>query len=455
MARKFLERRGRTKGKWFQFLKQVISNSQRVGKVEKQRLSYRKVNPDNFQLLGNIHSIFPPGFKFRILKNYLTNRYLQNHTPLVKQSTPEGHSVRFTYMVTAATMIVNEGLFEQSYSNLEHLWDHMVQKRMFATGGIGSLPGVEGFGDDYELDPDYNYCETCAAIGSIYWNWELLSHTHQSKFADLLEWQVYNAFIVGMGINGDKYLYKNPLKVRDGEIERQHWFAIPCCPSNISRTLETLVDYIYTVKDGELWIHQFFGNVGMIHDTISITMTSSLPWNGKVNIEINFINNNVIPVNIRIPGWSSHLFSIKLNESEVNINLDADGQHKVIASGLSLYKSSYIKLDLLQKSNIIEIDFDMSIQILYQEPTTISNKGIAAVTRGPLIYCFESHDNPNVDLFNLRIDHSNLEFQYNANQLKGIGQINGKALEGNEIKAIPYYSWGNRGASDMVVMFKD
>ena len=139
---------------------------------------------------------------------------------------------------------------------LEQTWEHMVNRRMYITGGIGSLPVLEGFGRDYELDPEYAYAETCAALGSMFWNWEMSQLTGKSQYGDLFEWQLYNASAVGMGLDGTSYFYNNPLTCR-GDVTRQKWYEIPCCPSNISRTWADLGKFLYTSSGNSIDIHQF------------------------------------------------------------------------------------------------------------------------------------------------------------------------------------------------------
>ena len=169
---------------------------------------------------------------------------------------PVGHSVRFAYLETAIAMLARETGDATLVPALEQAWEHMVTRRMYVTGGIGSLPGMEGFGNDYELDPEYAYAETCAALASLFWNWEMAQLRNQAKYSDLFEWQLYNAAAVGMGLDGTTYLYNNPLTCQGG-VTRQPWYAVPCCPSNLSRTWANLSQYSYTHNEGRIFLHQY------------------------------------------------------------------------------------------------------------------------------------------------------------------------------------------------------
>jgi DUF1680 family protein len=172
----------------------------------------------------------------RWLINTGSGRGHQQHDLLKNQLTPEGHSVRFTYTQAAIVQLHRYHSSPDLFNASKQVWDYMVDKRTFPTGGLGSIPMVEGWGRDYELNGEYAYCETCAAIGSLLWNWQLTLATKDAKYADFFEWQLYNAVLTGLGVNGETYLYRNPL-ISKGTIQRENWYQVPCCPSNLSRTI--------------------------------------------------------------------------------------------------------------------------------------------------------------------------------------------------------------------------
>ncbi len=153
---------------------------------------------------------------------------------------------------------------------------------MAVTGGIGSLPYSEGFGRDYELNPEMMYAETCAGLGSMFWNWEMSLMTQKAAYADLFEWQLYNASLVGIGQQGDCYLYNNPLQSVEG-MQRQPWFEIPCCPSSLSRTWAKLGGYLCSYQANQIWVHQFVGSEMKIpfSDPIHLKSVSELSWHGN------------------------------------------------------------------------------------------------------------------------------------------------------------------------------
>ncbi|HSJ58710.1 MAG TPA: beta-L-arabinofuranosidase domain-containing protein, partial [Anaerolineae bacterium] len=236
MGEQFLDQRGRVRP----FAPLIRAQNSAVGRrsqeVKRRRQEYQASHPGEsaFRLPPGNVAARPRGIGVRYYLSALTGNYFQQHRPVHEQWVPVGHAVRFAYLETAAAMLCRERgggpATDLLRDALEAAWAHMVARRMYVTGGIGSLPALEGFGRDYELDPEYAYAETCAALGSMFWNWEMTLLTGEARYADLFEWQLYNAASVGMGLDGRAYLYNNPLASRGG-VRRRPWYAVPCCPS--------------------------------------------------------------------------------------------------------------------------------------------------------------------------------------------------------------------------------
>ena len=347
---------------------------------------------------------------------------------------------------------------------LSQAWEHMLMRRMYVTGGIGSVPGLEGFGNDDELDPEYAYAETCAAIASLYWNWEMTQLTGEAKYSDLFEWQLYNAASVGMGLDGSSYFYNNPLACR-GTILRQPWFAVPCCPSNLSRTLADLGKYIFSAEPGKLQIHQYISSE--LHNQtipldsggtvlVNVGMDSGFPWDGHVRIKITSQPDQAIPFELKLrrPSWTDvmHL--------HLNGKLIGTGSRKIIgmdnpASGFDPRSAVFVPINHPWSSaDEIEIDFEMPVRLRRALPSVKGHSGKAAVTRGPLVYCLESIDNPGVDIFTARLNPDSLVPVLDKSMLGGIIKLQGATKEGTALTFIPYFLWGNRGPSQMTVWVK-
>jgi DUF1680 family protein len=439
LARQFVERRGRTPFFSFNLWSQFNSYNKRKTYVAQLRKAYVAEHPDyaSFHLPeGN----FTKRRRFnreRWYLNALPGFYAQQHAPIRRQTSPEGHSVRFGYLETAIAMLLRSQPDKQLLSTLEQAWERMVTRRMYITGGLGSAPEIEGFGKDYELDPEYAYAETCASIASLLWNWEMALLTKQARYADLFEWQLYNATTVGMGQNGDTYLYNNPLEVHGG-VTRKEWYVVPCCPSNLSRTFADLGKYIYSFEENSIWIHQWISSETTIDVgvPVQVKIESELPWNGQVKIHIKPERRREFKVHLRMPSWNS---------------LQQSGE--LTASGIDPRNAGYETIDRVWSSGeeTLELNFDMSIHLRNAHPKVKGHAGKVAITRGPLVYCLESLDNPNVDIFTVRLDSSSLRDEFIPDLLGGCVVIYGKTIEGKLLKFIPYFLWANRGESQMTV----
>jgi DUF1680 family protein len=440
LARQFVERRGRIPFFPLHLLRQFNSFNKRKAYVNELRQSYIAEHPEHasFRLPGDNYTKKPRFSRARWYINALSGRYAQQHIPIRKQTAPVGHSVRFGYLETAIAMLLRAEPDESLLSALEQAWERMVTKRMYITGGLGAVPGLEGFGNDYELDPEYAYAETCASIASLFWNWEMALITKNARYSDLFEWQLYNATAVGMGQNGDTYLYNNPLAVHGG-VTRKEWYVVPCCPSNLSRTFADFGKYIYSFEEDNLYIHQYINSETTVDVGIpvKIKIESELPWNGKVRIHVKPEGKREFKIHLRKPSWDSLVQSGRQEN----------------ASGYDPRQANYEMIDRVwsRAGETLEFNFDMSIRLRHAHPKVKGHDGKIALTRGPLVYCLESVDNRGVDIFTTQLDSSSLRDEFVPDLLGGIMVIHGNTTDGKPLKFIPYFLWANRGESRMTV----
>jgi len=393
--------------------------------------------------------------KLRFMLSGLNGKYFQQHRPIVNQTIPVGHAVRFAYLQTAAAKALRFRNNDQARFQLERSWDRMVTRRMAVTGGIGSLPYSEGFGRDYELDPKIMYAETCAALGSMFWNWEMTLLTKDARYADLFEWQLYNASLVGMGQKGNCYLYNNPLQSDHG-MQRQPWFEIPCCPSNISRTWAKLGTYIASHEPENIWIHQLIAASFIIpcEKPLSIQSQSQLPWQGEYRLSIRNEQPQAIKIHLRIPSWVGDV-KLYLNQERFQANFHRINLKEKTAQGFDPRKAQYITLERVwQDGDEISLRLEMPIQIHSVHPKVKSCLGKATLSRGPIVYCLEGIDNPDVVLETVKPDLASLIEIFEPDLLGGIMTIQGKTTAGKSLKFIPYAWWANRETSQMTVFFK-
>lgn len=472
LAHQFIEQRGRIPNFTRSLLEQNASANRRKKIIREQKEAYLAAHPDfkPFQLPPDNVTPKPWNARLRWYAATLSGKYLQQHAPVRDQTIPVGHAVRFGYFETAVAMLARLSGDRSLLPAMEHAWERMVTRRMYLTGGLGAAPGLEGFGRDNELNPEYAYAETCAAIASLYWNWEMAQLTGEAKYSDLFEWQLYNAAAVGMGLDGKTYLYNNPLACMGG-VDRQAWYAVPCCPSNLSRTFAGLARYIFSTAPSVLRIHQYISStvknaeIQGVHgyaNSIGFSMQSSLPWEGQVRIKITEIELSgsgleaPFAVELRVPSWVDGM-AVTINGKPACVEIPAKEERKEpAASGYDPGPAVFARLcQPWAVGDEIEIEFGMPLCVRKAEPKVKGHRGKIAVTRGPLVYCLESVDHPGLDIFATRIDPTSLVTLWDDGLLRGMMKIAGKTVEGENVTFIPYFLWGNRGSSKMTVWVKE
>lgn len=455
LARQFVEQRGRTPLFALSIFLQNRDADQRTQKVKQQKKAYLAAHPafKPFQLPAPNEVKVPPNARLRWYLSALQGKYFQQNAPIRRQTTPVGHAVRFAYLETATAMLARTIGDPTLQAAMEKAWERMVTRRMFITGGIGSLAWLEGFGNDYELDPEFAYAETCAALGSLFWNWEMAQLTGQAKYSDLFEWQLYNAAAVGMGLDGTSYLYNNPLACSGG-VTRRAWYAVPCCPSNLSRTWASLGKYIYSAKPGALVIHQYISSEWS-EGEFKIEMISGLPWEGVVHIKLACPAPTRMELRLRQPSWTDRMLVKINNEPEIHYASINKPFAEAAASGFDPRQSEFRNLlRTWMPGDEIEIRFEMPLLLRQAHPRVKGHAGKTALTRGPLVYCLESVDNTAVDIFSACLNPATLQVEFDPSLLGGMVKILARTYHGEPLAFIPYFAWGNRGKSQMSVWVK-
>lgn len=234
-----------------------------------------------------------------------TDEYSQAHKPVVQQDEAVGHAVRAAYMYAGMADVAALTGDTAYIHAIDRIWDNIVGKKYYITGGIGATAAGEAFGKNYELPNMSAYCETCAAIGNVYVNYRLFLLHGESKYYDVLERTLYNGLISGVSLDGGGFFYPNPLESM-GQHQRQPWFGCACCPSNICRFIPSLPGYIYAVKDKDVYVNLFMSNTSDLKvggKAVSIEQNTKYPWNGDITIGINKNNAGPFNLKVRIPGW--------------------------------------------------------------------------------------------------------------------------------------------------------
>jgi DUF1680 family protein len=318
---------------------------------------------------------------------------------------------------------------------LNRIWDNLIYKNMYVTGGIGSSRHNEGFTEDYDLPNEEAYCETCASVGMVYWNQRMNQFTGNAKYIDVLERSMYNGALAGVSLSGDRFFYVNPLESK-GKHHRQEWYGCACCPSQVSRFLPSIGNYIYGISQDAVWVNLYIGNEAEIPDgssIIKVKQETDYPWNGLVKFTILSPTNK--DIRLRLPNWAkSH--EIKVNGSPAGYTTD---------KGYAVLKGEW------KINDVIELNMPMTVEIVAANPNVKADAGKRAVQRGPLLYCIEEIDNKAVYNKSSLNPASKFENSFRTDLLNGIIEVKTPILDGGEIKFIPYYTWDNRDAGQMKV----
>ena len=233
--------------------------------------------------------------------------YYQDAEPVRDARSIVGHAVRALYLAAGVTDIYAETGDEALLASMLRQWDDLTSSKTYLTGGVGSRHHGEAIGEPYELPPDRAYCETCAAIGSIMWNWRMLLVTGESRFADLLERTLYNGFLSGHSLDGESFFYMNPLQSRNGE-RRHRWNPVACCPPNVMRLLASLHHYLATVTETGVQLHQYASStiraVVPAAGPVELAVETGYPWSGTVAVDVVSSTDAEWTLSLRIPAWA-------------------------------------------------------------------------------------------------------------------------------------------------------
>jgi DUF1680 family protein len=393
----------------------------------------------------------------------LMGEYHQDHLPVREQRSAIGHAVRAGYLYSAmADMVYYTG--DRSYMPaLDSIWEDIVKRKTYITGGIGASREGESFGEDYELPNATAYAETCAAIANIFWNHRMFLLRAEGKYYDVLEKTLYNGMLSGVSQSGDRFFYPNPLSsdgqtaFNYGSATRQKWFPCACCPSNISRFIPEIPGYIYATKDDTVYVNLYIANsadITLDQDHLGMMIRTRYPWEGDIKVILSPGKLKRLTLALRIPGWSvnqpvpSDLYTIE-NPSELLPVIQLNGNRIPLD-----IRDGYVFINRHWGSGD-QVDLSLPLRVLKikAHPEVESDAGRVALQRGPLVYCLEEADNgKNIDKISISPDTA-LEVP-ESSDFGGIRMIRFISRE-NTCQAIPYFLWSNRGANEMEVWVRE
>jgi DUF1680 family protein len=399
---------------------------------------------------------------------HLNHEYSQAHKKVTDQHEAVGHAVRATYMYTGMADVAALTGNKEYLKAIDDIWEDVVDKKLYITGGIGATGAGEAFGKPYDLPNMSAYAETCAAIANVYWNSRMFLLHGDSRYIDVMERTLYNGLLSGVSLSGDRFFYPNPLASM-GQHQRSAWFGCACCISNMTRFLPSMPGYVYAQNKNDLFVNLFVGSKSSVKlpaGTIGITQMTNYPWDGKNEITIDPAKSTAFALHIRIPGWSVN----KPVPGTLYLDTDANANPvKILLNGKAVtYKmdKGYAVIDRTwKKGDKLSFELPMEIKKLMANQQVSADKDRFALQRGPLVYCLEGPDNKDAAVMNIVVKKEEpIQAVYREELLNGVmtlqmkgsatkRQLNSSELVKTEqpVTAIPYYAWANRGASEMEV----
>ncbi len=394
--------------------------------------------------------------------------YNQAHEPVIDQREAVGHAVRATYMYSGmadVAAMTGDAAYVQA---IDAIWENVVSKKLYLTGGIGATKEGEAFGKNDELPNLTAYNETCAAVGNDYWNHRLFLFHADAKYIDVMERTLYNGLVSGVSLEGKSFFYPNPL-ASIGDYERSPWFGVACCPGNITRFMASVPGYMYAQNEDKVFVNLYAASTAEIKmapgRALNITQDTRYPWDGRIRLTVHPEKPGKFSIKLRVPGWArgdvvpSDLYrflddvsetpTLKVNRRSVPLKLER----------------GYVTLTRnWRPGDVIDLHLPMPVRRIIANESVEADRDRVAVQRGPIVYCAEWPDNPQGKVLELALhDHTPLSSEFKPDLLNGITIVKGTGLyipEGGaengtekqvEFTLIPYYAWANRGKGQMTV----
>ena len=414
-------------------------------------------------------------------KTHRRDLYSQSDKPVVEQTEAWGHAVRAGYMYAGMADVAALTGDQDYLKAIDAIYNNIVSRKYYITGGVGARHQGEAFGADYELPNLTSYNETCAAISMVYLFHRMFLLHGDAKYIDCLERTLYNGVISGMSVDGGRFFYPNPLAAdgqyafnADNTKERQPWFGCACCPSNLCRFIPSFPGYVYAVKGRNLYVNLFTGNTATIQvegKNVVLEQQTNYPWDGDITLRVQQNKAKAFCLKIRIPEWAtgnpvpSDLYRYS-DDVLPAVQCAVNGN----AVAVTTTEDGYLTIDRLwKKGDVVTLHFDMPVRTVKASPRVQADRGRVAVERGPLVYCAEEADNKDFSIFRFLMPRQP-RFEVADGQINGARdvvfpvksiQVSGQTIDTNEageavvrparLTMIPYYAWNHRGVGLMEV----
>ncbi len=399
--------------------------------------------------------------------------YSQDHAPVLDQRSAVGHAVRANYLYSGMADVAALQGEPRYLEAINAIWENVVGKKLHLTGGVGARAAGEAYGDDYEL-PNRCYNETCAAIGFLFWNHRMFLMSGDAKYMDAFERTLYNGFLSGVSLSGDRFFYPNPLEY-DGKTKNNHghagrapWFGCACCPPNVLRLLASLGGYAYAVRGDDVFVNLYAAGEARAEvggQGLRLVQETGYPWNGAVRIAVNPAKAARFTLRLRIPGWvrgepvPSDLYTYE-DASPAAWTIKINGKPAPIAveSGFAVVTREW------NPGDRVGLDLPMPVRRVSGHAKIKDLAGLVALERGPVVYTFEGVDNNDsleglvlpADAATRPVHQTALLGGVTVLEIEGAKRVSrredGSLAEASaRLVAIPYAAWNNRGLSPMAV----
>jgi DUF1680 family protein len=393
--------------------------------------------------------------------------YNQSQSAVLEQREAVGHAVRATYMYSGMADVAALSGDAGYVAAIGRIWEDVVGRKLYITGGIGARGSGEAFGDAWELPNLSAYCETCAAIGNVYWNHRLFLLHGDARYLDVMERALYNGVVSGVARDGRSFFYPNPLE-SNGRHERRPWFGVACCPSNLARFLASVPGYAYGRRGNTLFVNLYAAGSARLRldsgQEVELTQETSYPWQGEITLVVKPERPTAFALALRIPGWArqepvpSDLYRFLDRAPEPSLLVNGAAVPLALDRGFARLERAWAPGDT------VRLTLPMPVRRVVTHENVAADRGRVALQRGPLVYCAEWPDNPDGRVRNLMLaDDAPLTAELDPSLLGGVVSVRSRASSFAQdaaggvnrreqaFKAIPYHAWANRGPGEMVV----
>jgi len=417
-----------------------------------------------------------PGYDPKSSDVWRNGQYWQDDKPVVDQKEAEGHAVRAEYLYSAMADVAALTGDKQLLAAVDTIWNNMVSKKFYVTGGTGAVPGGERFGKNYELPNATAYNETCASVADIYWNQRMFQLHGDSKYVDIMEKVLYNGLLSGVGLDGKSFFYSNAMQIKSSasfpqtEPARAGWFDCSCCPTNLARLFPSLPGYVYGQNGRDIYVNLFVSgstDLAVQNKAVRLTQQNNYPWNGDLKFTVNQAATADFNLLVRIPGWArneampSNLYAFATPSAEkVVIKINGQPVAYQLRNGYAVLARKW------KKNDVVDVSLPLEARTVVAHPNVADNVGKVALQRGPVMYCAEWTDNDGKASNIIVPAGTTFTAVAKPEVLNGITELtatvpvvkldaanNSISTVRQRLTAIPYYAWANRGKGEMTVWF--